>query len=265
MIGPHLGSARTPVGAAPYGAAELRALAPRHTAQALAVAAFIYVGFFGSVVLLQGTSVAQPAPRGRIVFDHFPPPPSVPPAAAVPQSAARSPKVTTGTPTPIPEVQAPPEATRPANDLASAPLEGQGEGQDGAAADGSSLGPIEPVTPLAPPLPPEPIAPPAPKPPPVPEVLEIAAVMPQVLDAPVPVYPPMARQAGVEGRVILRVRVGRDGSARAVTLVRSDNELLDAAAREAVSRWRFRPGMQDGQPVDVWMTIPIRFRLRERR
>jgi periplasmic protein TonB len=88
--------------------------------------------------------------------------------------------------------------------------------------------------------------------------------MPRVLDAPPPDYPALARQAGVEGRVTLRVRVGRDGMARDLSVVRSENPMLDAAALEAVARWRFAPGEQGGETVEVWMTIPIRFRLRER-
>jgi protein TonB len=36
---------------------------------------------------------------------------------------------------------------------------------------------------------------------------------------------------------------------------------LDAAAREAVMRWRFQPGMQHGKPVACWVVVPVRFRL----
>jgi periplasmic protein TonB len=77
-----------------------------------------------------------------------------------------------------------------------------------------------------------------------------------------PEYPEIARQAGIEGRVTLRVWVGKDGRVKEVQLVRSDNEIFNENAIAAVRRWRFEPAIQAGNPVDVWMTLPIRFRQR---
>jgi TonB family protein len=56
--------------------------------------------------------------------------------------------------------------------------------------------------------------------------------------------------------------VGKDGRVKEVQLVRSDNEIFNENAIAAVRRWRFEPAIQAGNPVDVWMTLPIRFRQR---
>jgi protein TonB len=81
---------------------------------------------------------------------------------------------------------------------------------------------------------------------------------------PLPKYPEGARERGVEGRVVLRVRVGADGRALGVTVSRSSGaDELDRAAAEAVRRWRFEPARQGGLAVAGSVTVPIRFRLVE--
>lgn len=76
-----------------------------------------------------------------------------------------------------------------------------------------------------------------------------------------PVYPQIAREARVEGIVILEAVIAEDGAVRDVRLLRAV-PLLDAAAVEAVRQWRFTPTLLNGQPVPVVMTITVAFRLR---
>lgn len=79
---------------------------------------------------------------------------------------------------------------------------------------------------------------------------------------PQPVYPPLARRRGLEGRVVLRVAVAADGAVQEVTVLRgSGHAMLDEAAREAVSRWRFRPATTGAGPVSAAVEIPVSFRL----
>ncbi|WP_162906860.1 energy transducer TonB [Algihabitans albus] len=79
---------------------------------------------------------------------------------------------------------------------------------------------------------------------------------------PAPTYPESARRQGQEGRVMLRVTVGRDGRTRAVRVLRSSgHDRLDRAAKEAVERWRFEPARRAGQPVEGLLDIPVTFRL----
>jgi protein TonB len=75
-----------------------------------------------------------------------------------------------------------------------------------------------------------------------------------------PVYPDMAREAGVDGTVQLRVLVGKDGRVMDVHVDRSI-PLLDGAAVAAARLWVFTPALSNGHPVMVWVAVPIRFTL----
>ena len=121
--------------------------------------------------------------------------------------------------------------------------------------------------------PPEPIAIPAPVPPP-PEPREsepvsrvYAAVpsggtQPEEVERIVPRYPSEARRAGAEGSVVIRGIVRRDGTIDDVEILKDLPYGLGEAAREAVSRWRFRPATYRGEPIDVYYTVTVNFRLR---
>jgi periplasmic protein TonB len=77
-----------------------------------------------------------------------------------------------------------------------------------------------------------------------------------------PVYPPMARSLRQHGTVILRVLVDESGGVeRAEVSQGIDGRLLDGAALRAVKSWRYRPGMEDGVRVKVWITERVVFRL----
>ncbi len=76
-----------------------------------------------------------------------------------------------------------------------------------------------------------------------------------------PVYPGVARTAGIEGTVLVRVLVGKDGRVKDVIHIDGPEALRSAAdvcARTAV----FRPALVDHQPVEVWVMMPVTFKLR---
>ena len=73
-----------------------------------------------------------------------------------------------------------------------------------------------------------------------------------------PDYPLLARQMKVQGSVILDALIGRDGTIQDLRVV-SGPAILAAAAREAVRQWRFKPYLQDGQPVDTQARIVVNF------
>jgi len=77
-----------------------------------------------------------------------------------------------------------------------------------------------------------------------------------------PVYPEIARNARVEGTVILEAVLDTSGNVTQLRVVRSI-PLLDQAALDAVRRWRYSPTMYGGRPVSVLMTITIRFTLNQ--
>ena len=84
---------------------------------------------------------------------------------------------------------------------------------------------------------------------------------PQVVFKVDPEYSGQAREAKHEGTVVLNVVVQRDGTVRNVRVVQSLGLGLDEKAIEAVQKWRFRPGMKSGEPVDVAAIIEVAFRL----
>lgn len=77
-----------------------------------------------------------------------------------------------------------------------------------------------------------------------------------------PVYPEMARAAEVQGTVMVRALVGKDGKVKAVMVVDGKPMLNDAAIASAKSAV-FRPALQNHRPVEVWVLMPITFRLRQ--
>lgn len=76
-----------------------------------------------------------------------------------------------------------------------------------------------------------------------------------------PVYPVIAQTAKVEGVVILEAIIDETGAVRDIRVLRSI-PLLDRAAIEAVSRWRYTPTQLNGVAVPVIMTVSVIFHLR---
>ena len=75
-------------------------------------------------------------------------------------------------------------------------------------------------------------------------------------------YPPMAAENNVQGRVVVQFVVDKTGKVGEVTVVRSvDKELDREAVRVCKSLPKFVPGRQNGQPVSVWYTLPVTFKL----
>ena len=74
-------------------------------------------------------------------------------------------------------------------------------------------------------------------------------------------YPLMAKEAGIEGRVIVRFVVDKSGDVTNPKVVRGVHRMLNEAALEAVKQQEFKPGQQDGAPVKVQMSVPVTFQL----
>jgi TonB family protein len=84
--------------------------------------------------------------------------------------------------------------------------------------------------------------------------------LPEAIHKVPPQYPDAARKADIEGRVIVSALVGRDGLVKDVRVVKSIAP-LDEAAMAAVRQWAFKPAMKNGEPVSVWVTVPVNFTL----
>jgi TonB family protein len=76
-----------------------------------------------------------------------------------------------------------------------------------------------------------------------------------------PVYPEIARQAEVQGVVILSVKADEEGKIVDTMVLRSI-PLLDQAAIDAVKQWVYEPYVKDGKPVPIVFTVTVRFVLK---
>ncbi len=126
------------------------------------------------------------------------------------------------------------------------------------------LGPGDPLGPLpnlgfpgsGRPIPPAPheTEPPPRKPRLVPSEIEEARLISRVQ----PVYPFLAKQARLQGTVLIRAIIARDGSVESAVVVRG-HPVLAQAARDAVLLWKYRPTLLNGQPVEVETLITVIF------
>lgn len=116
-------------------------------------------------------------------------------------------------------------------------------------------------------------APPAETPPPPPtdtapldhgvySAVPLGGTQPEEIDRVLPRYPMNARRAGAEGPVVVRGIVRRDGTIDNVEIIKDLPYGLGDAALQAVSQWKFRPATYRGEPIDVYYTVTVNFRLR---
>jgi TonB family protein len=85
----------------------------------------------------------------------------------------------------------------------------------------------------------------------------------QLISGPKPVYPPELKEQGMEGIVVIRAVVSREGKTlnpRVLNASEVDPKMAQAAL-DTVSKWRYKPSLLNGNPVDVTTTINVEFRL----
>jgi len=97
----------------------------------------------------------------------------------------------------------------------------------------------------------------------IPSPLPIREAIPVYRKNPSPKYPRVARKRGYQGTVILEVLVNQEGKVEDLRLFRSSGyTVLDRAATASVKNWLFEPGMRGDEKVEMWVKVPVRFRLR---
>jgi periplasmic protein TonB len=75
-----------------------------------------------------------------------------------------------------------------------------------------------------------------------------------------PNYPPLARQARIQGVVLLQATISKEGDIKDLTLI-SGHPMLAPAAIEAVKQWKYRPYLLNGEPVEVETQVQVNFTL----
>ena len=75
-----------------------------------------------------------------------------------------------------------------------------------------------------------------------------------------PTYPPLARQARIQGTVVLQAQISKEGNIENLQLI-SGHPMLAPAAIEAVKQWKYKPYLLNGEPVEVETQVQVNFTL----
>lgn len=107
------------------------------------------------------------------------------------------------------------------------------------------------------------VAPAAPAPapaPPAPPKVELPSSDADYLQNPKPPYPAISKRLGEQGKVVVRVLIGVDGTAQRAEIRQSSGfERLDQAALATVLKWRYVPGKRAGVAEAMWFNVPVNF------
>ncbi len=234
-----------------YGAFELKRLYQKYYGIGLTIAVLIHMLLIGVYIFIQAINKDDEnniATVRILKYSELGPPPSLDQNVAQ-QLAVQAPtiKPNVGIPTPVPDAEAPKEQTfasqQEMNKIA-API---GEGSGGNVKITQDLK-VEP-----------------PKQDETPGINEFIPVekMPQVVVSAVPVYPELAKRAGVEGTVYVKILVSKEGKSLKAVVIKSDSEVFNQPAIDAAMKFVFTPAIQHKAPVMVWVVVPFKFKLNQ--
>ena len=84
---------------------------------------------------------------------------------------------------------------------------------------------------------------------------------PEAVSQVAPAYPPELRKARIEGTVTLMFVLNEEGRVEEARVENSSRPEFEKPALDAIRKWRFQPGMKEGQPVRTFIRVPMRFRV----
>jgi protein TonB len=217
------------------------------------VSVIVQLFLLGALVLIP-LLYTQALPKAMLnIIETIPPPPAAAPPAAqrssTPRPLARTHQSIFTAP---PEIPTHVDMTReqaPPQDIAASAEIGVPGGVPGGSPNGV-IGSI--VTESAP------AAPPAPAPTQQRVVRGGQVQSAMLISESMPVYPPLARQARIQGNVVLHAIISKDGRVEQLSVL-SGHPLLIQAALDAVRQWRYHPTLLNNQPVEVDTTITVTF------
>jgi len=228
----------------PYGAPELMEAARRYMARGVVTSiGIIFLGF--ALFFVTNLILSREQEEIPVVVVPFrelaaPPPLSrtdAPPQVAISTTVAAP---TVGVPVPVPDAEAPMEQT-----IASQEELARAMPSTDLTNDGSQQIVVAPPTDEE-----------------LPKFGEYVYVeeLPEAIHKEAPQYPDLAREASVDGTVMVQALVGKDGKVKDTRVVKSI-PMLDAAATAAVRQWVFKPALSNNKPVAVWVAVPVKFTL----
>jgi protein TonB len=219
---------------------------------------------FAIQIMIVGVMVLIPLiftealPKGQMMFLLVappPPPPPPPPAAAVVQHVKQiQTDIVNGelrTPTKIPQkVKMIQEDEAPPPTMAATGVVGGVPGGVPGGSMGGVIGSVLSSTPVAVPK----IA--------TPQRVRVSGGVSQglLIRKVPPAYPPLARQARIQGVVVLQAQISKEGNIENLQLI-SGHPMLAPAAIEAVKQWKYKPYLLNGEPVEVDTQVQVNFTL----
>ncbi len=231
-----------------YGAVELKAVYQKNWFIGLAIAVVIHLVLLGTYYLIAVVGAEEPPPiTVRILkYSDLGPPPSITQANTPPPIAVSAPvaKPTVGVPVPVPDAEVSAEQTMATQQEMSqqvAPVtEGTGEGpvqvQQDVKIDDEPPADFVPVE-----------------------------KEPVVVKKVEPKYPELAMRAGLEGKVWVKIWVDKEGKPKQVIVLKSDAEIFNEPAIDAAKQFVFTPAYMNNGPVAVWVSVPFKFKLSEKK
>ncbi len=235
----------------PYGAPELWQVYNLYlTWAAIAAIAFhlLLLGFWLSTRLLS-REPEERLVRLRVIRDvaELGPPPSI--SAAAPAVAIRSAvaRPSVGVPVPVPDALITPEATLATQEemsqMQASLTAGETDGDSMVVAPGAILYGESAEEPG------------------INEFIPFE-MPPMVVKRVEPVYPELARKAGLQSKVVVKALVDKRGQVKKVVPIQG-HEIFHEAAVQAIMQWVFKPALQQNEAVAVWVAIPLNFVLKE--
>jgi len=234
----------------PYGASELKRVAQKWMAVAIAAAGLFHVAAGVSYQISERLGREEaPVHTVRVVkYSELGPPPSIstanaPAAIAVAMPTAQV-KPSVGVPVPVADEEVAPEQTIATQQEMAAPVGDEfGEGTGGLAIeqdlDVDNIMVQEDEAP--------------------PDFVPFEKE-PQVVKRVEPVFPEAARAAGLEGKVWAKLWIDKEGRVREVIIVKTPSEMFNQAVIDAAKQWVFTPAVMNSGPVAVWMPVSFEFR-----
>jgi len=93
--------------------------------------------------------------------------------------------------------------------------------------------------------------------------LGVEVIIPTPIRRITPVYPEKCKKEGIEGTVVLEIKIDEAGNVMDVQVLKSVHPDIDKAAIEAIKKWKYKPVLKDGKPAPVVFAVTINFWLRE--
>ena len=234
-----------------YGHAELQAIYRYNMARAMIIAAGLMLaigGLYQAIDAIRTTTATSAERTGIIIIDNWKDIPLPPPiggtggGAIIPELPG---KFFSGIPVPVPDATVDPDQTIPTQvQMGQTDDPAQAGGQAGTYTGMIVIPQDEDPAPTT--------------------FIPYEQEPHPVLQTP-PVYPDLARRAGLEGTVHLRILITKEGKVKQALIEKTDADIFNQAAIDAAMKWIFTPALMNKQPVTVWLGMPIKFRLRDTR